>query len=416
MKYLILIAALLLNSIILLAQNRIPFVTGKVFDYTQNEELNKLINQEGKINGRKIILDLFTSSCVVCFRMMPKMKEIQEKYRNSLSVILIGDDDPDIRKVYERFKVKFSLDLKVLYDSTLFSRYSLGSVPRYIWLDENGIIQAVTGTDELNEKYIERFISEMPMDLKRPVAKQNFDNSRLLLSNGNGGPDSSFLFRSVLSLWNESQPNSYPASLNYSKNGAFFQVLNVSIADLYRYAYFGWAWWSMKDSVYGRLYSTPVVLGNDSIISGNKKYNYSFKSNVNGSDKKTLQTALRNDLATYFGYEVQVVERLMPCWKLIVTSQAKENLRSKMQNRKMTGSYTTVNYQRVPISAVIELFTFSRQDNAPIIDATGIDFPVDIFFEAVLYDREAVIHALRKYGLDLIPGETSMKVLLLQKK
>ena len=121
-------------------------------------------------------------------------------------------------------------------------------------------------------------------------------------------------------------------------------------------------------------------------------------------------------MATYFGYEAIVVSRMMPCWKLIALPNAGEKLKSKYIQTKYSESYTSINFQYVSISTVIDLLLSSRQDDYPYIDDTGIDYPIDLSFEAVLYDRESVLNALRNIGLDLVLSEKPMQVLLLQKR
>lgn len=415
MKRSIIVAALLLTGIILPAQNRLPLKTGEKFNYSANKELNDILAEERQ-KGRKVILDLFSSSCIVCFRMLPKTEDLQKKYKESIRIVMLGKKDRDIKAIFEKFKSKLSLTLEALYDSAFFEQYKIPAFPHYIWLDENGIVQTTTGPDELNLMFLERFIAGFPIPQDEVISKQIFDDSKLFLVNGNGGPDTGFLFRSVLSRWTKNQSTSYPRHLQYSRKGNFFQALSVTVADLYMYAFLEWAWWDTRDSVYGKIYPVPVVLGRETHLDKSPRYNYSFSTTLPDSGNLLLRRALQNDLATYFGYEAMVVNRLMPCWKLIAMPNAKERLKSRYQQTKYSGSYTSINFQCVNISTVLDLLLLSKQDNYPYIDATGIDYSVDLSLETVIYDRESVINALRSIGLDLVLSEQPMQVLLLQKR
>lgn len=408
-------AALLLTEIILPAQNRLPLKAGEKFNYSSNTELNDILTKERQ-KGRKVILDLFSSSCIVCFRMLPKTEDVQKKYKDSIRIIMLGKKDPDIEAIFKKFKSKLSLTLEALYDSTFFEQYKIPAFPHYIWLDENGIIQATTGPDELNPMVLERFIAGSPIFKDEVINKYIFDDSKLFLVNGNGGHDTGFLFRSVLSRWTKTQPTSYPKHLQYSPKGNFFQAFSVTVADLYMYAFLEWAWWDTRDTVYGKIYPVPFELDREAHLDKSPRYNYSFSTTLPDSGNALLRRSLRNDLATYFGYEAMVVNRLMPCWKLIAMPNAKERLKSRYQQTKYSGSYTNINFQCVNISTVVNLLLSSKQDNYPYVDATGIDYPIDLSFEAVLYDRESVVYALRKIGLDLVLSEQLMQVLLLQKR
>ncbi|MBL0883518.1 MAG: TlpA family protein disulfide reductase [Chitinophagaceae bacterium] len=415
MKISIILAALLLKVIIIIGQNKAAIVTGEKFSYSANKQLNMILAEE-RHKGRKVIIDLFSSSCIVCFRMLPKMEDIQRKYKDSIRIVLLGKKDIDVKKIFEKYKSKFSLTLEAIYDSAFFEQYQIPSMPHYIWLDEKGIIKATTGTEELNYNYFENFISGSQIITKDVTIKQNFDQSKLFLVNGNGGHDTSFLFRSILSSWSKNQSTSYPKKLQYSTKGKFFQTLNVSITDLYKYAYLGWAWWTSNDTIYGKIYPVPIEIGGEKPIDNSVRYNYSFSTSLPDSGNLLLRRAIRNDLETYFDYTATVVSRKMPCWKLIAIPDSKARLKSKYQNKKYSESYTSIDYQKVNISTVIDLLMFSRQDDYPLIDATGIDFPIDLLFDAIIYDRESVVNALRGIGLDLILSEQPMLVLLLQKK
>lgn len=415
MKRNIILAALLLTGMILSGQSKVPFETGEKFNYSANERLNAILAEE-KEKGRKVIIDLFSSYCIVCFRMLPKMEEIQKKYKDSIRIFMLGKKDKDIKKIFDKFKAKYSLTLEALYDSTFFERYKVPAFPYYIWLDEKGIVKAVTGTDELNSMNFERFISGSPIITEGTVSKQTFDNSQLLLVNGNGGSDTSFLFRSVLCRWNKTQSTNYPKQLQYSTKGNFFQALNVTMVDLYKYAFLDWAWWGVKDTIYGKTYPVPIEFGEEAQLYKLPRYSYSFSTSLPDSENVLLRRSLRNDLATYFGYEAKVESRMMPCWKIVAMPSAKDKLRSRYQQKKYSESYTSINFQNVHISTVIDLLLLSKQDDYPLIDATGIDYPIDLSFEAVLYDRESVVNALRSIGLDLVLSEQKMQVLLLRKK
>jgi hypothetical protein len=329
---------------------------------------------------------------------------------------LLGKFDSDIAKVFGKFKSRLSLTEDPIYDSAFFEQYSIPSVPHYIWIDEEGVIQALTGPNELNAASLDRFIAGQPVSSPDFEKKIKFDDARLLLVNGNGGTDTNFLFRSILSKWDPAQASYSPKKLAYSNKGHFFQALHLTVTDLYRYAYLGWFNWTTKDSVYGKFYPSPVLIGDESKIRDSSYYNYSFSTRVTDSGNYLLRRALRNDLATYFGYEAMVTERNMACWKLVALPNFEKTLKSKFNVQHFSTSYSKIDYQHVAISSVIDLLILSKPDDYPIINATGIDFPIDLSCNAVVYDRESMVNALRKVGLDLILSEQPMRVLLLLKK
>ena len=202
-----------------------------------------------------LILDFFSSSCVVCFKSLPKLKELQEIYNGRLLFVLIGKEDTVIRKIYNRFRDKLALGFPVIYDSVMHSKLQLDSYPKYIWIDENNITQAVVGVDELTGDNIEKFLSQISIAQETKINdKVYFDPRRLFLLNGNGGFDSSFLLRSVLTRWQKGNPLYLPPSIYSSENPWKFQVLGASLNELYNYAFHGYGRWDTESKLYDSIY------------------------------------------------------------------------------------------------------------------------------------------------------------------
>ncbi len=75
---------------------------------------------ENNKEGRSFVIDFFSSSCVVCFQNLPKVKKLQQQFNNKIQFVLWGYEDGDIQSVYEKFQKKLNLDLPVLFDSSIF--------------------------------------------------------------------------------------------------------------------------------------------------------------------------------------------------------------------------------------------------------------------------------------------------------
>lgn len=50
----------------------------------------------------------------------------------------------------------------------------------------------------------------------------------------------------------------------------------------------------------------------------------------------------------------------------------------------------------------------------PVIDATGLDWTIDMDFKADMEDFVEMKAALNRNGLDLVPGETEMSVIVVR--
>jgi len=116
----------------------------------------------------------------------------------------------------------------VAYDDRLFEQFKVSFVPACIWIDDKGVLKAITTSAEVTDENVRAFISGNPIkmvimsDISNP---QIFDANRPLLLDGNGGNDSDFLFRSVLSHWNRKTSTYYQpfiTSATDSKGRAFW--------------------------------------------------------------------------------------------------------------------------------------------------------------------------------------------------
>lgn len=413
-KQFIIAILFLLPCLTVFAQPKLELKQNAAFTYQRNKALTESIQSTTIIKGKKVILDLFNSSCIVCFRMLPKIQAFQDQFGSNLQFILLGDEDAHIRKVYEKFRKNMGLEFPVMYDSVFFRAYDIPFVPRYIWIDESGFVRAVTGPDEVTESNIQSFIKYGSFAIKPVVKRTFFSPDKLLLTGGNGGTDTSFLFRSILSLYQTSLIAYTPLKLEYDKNN-MFQALGVTMADLYRYAYFGKARWNIHDSMYGEyaltpLFTTDRVPDSPAIA---KRYCYSFKSPEVVGDEDLLQRALRNDLATFFGYEVMLTRLKMPCWKLLVLPGLREKLRTKFTEQRIETTYAGMDFQNVPVTVVLENLNYLRTDDYPYINETGINFNIDLSLEGMMTDPRELHKALRNAGLALVEGEKEMWVLVL---
>jgi hypothetical protein len=349
--------------------------------------------------------------------MFPKVKELQEKYQSELSFVLIGDEDGKIQKVYKRFESALQLAFPVVYDSNVFNVLNIEFVPKYIWLTEKGEISAVTGPEEVTVANIEKFISGGRVPSLKANLSEPFATDKLLLMDGNGGSDTDFLFRSVLTLAKKSLRGYIPLSLAYNSKGKFFQTLNVSMDQLYFYAYFGKAWWSVSDSMYGKYYPKPVYAGfnsKDSAVLKNR-YSYSFKGQ-DTANKEVLKKALQNDLSTFFGFVVHELEMQMPCWKVQVVPGMREKLRSKHKTTFYDGDFGDRDYKNVPISEIITTLHSVSDSRDPFIDETGIDFNIDFKVEAPMTVSSILYSEMEKMGLKVVRSTHPMKVIILERK
>lgn len=367
--------------------------------------------------GKKMILDFFSSSCIVCFRMIPKMDTLQEKYKSDIQIVLVGKEDASIRSIYQRFSNRFKLKLAVAFDSTIFSKLKIDVVPRYVWIDEDGVVKAITGIDEMTDENIRLFINNQSIGRTGNEQLHEFDPTRLLFVEGNGGKERNIQYRSLLTEWTPSLPFFIPPNLQTNTEADKFQAIGVTFSDLYRYTYFGIVNWDIQHPYYGKIFPTPLIKksqGNISIPRDfEKRFCYSlYKSNSKLSEF-LIQDHLRKQLEFFFGYKARIVNCSVPCWKLTI---ADENIlpvskQKKAEVKKDAAGFSITNQ---PVSKILQIIYRYNPLEAPIIDCTGIQYNIDLTIVASMTDMHDIAKSLEPFGLKLVKGETHMQAIILE--
>lgn len=368
---------------------------------------------EGK-SAIPIILDFFSSDCHVCFRSFPKLSELSEKYASQVQFILVGKDDGKIRKIYKGYETKFKLQFPVIYDSFLQKSMGIKFNPFYIWLDREGVIRGLTGAEALTDENLEQFLKGQSILEKKTGKPERFDPSRPYLVNGNGGTDSNFLLRSVLTKWHIGQPLSPLPALEEKTLSNRFQVLSVSIHDLYNYAFYGRTQWNAESSLYGVAYPYVFIdTGYGLPLSKTEKYSYSAQIGQLANPQQ-LQKRLQIDLETYFGFDASIEKRTTPCLMLRLSKTKAALLRSAGGKPYAMDGLGVIELKNQPVSKLISLI--SRHYNLPIINDTGIDHNIDVRIEYLPYDYNELKSSLQKKGLMLDDGLNEMRVIVLKSK
>lgn len=380
--------------------------------------------------GKWLILDFWSSYCSACMHNFPKTNALQEKFKDKAQILLIGYDDDRIRTLFRKFKEKENLNLPCAYDTTLFSYFDVGAVPFTVVVDPEGTIRGITGS--LSAEAVESFLSGgSPMLTKvsfRHAPPRSFNELAPFLVNNNGGSDDDFIYRSLLSRWDTTMPF---CELNPNLDLCVkilkykgFQLLGADVCTLYQYAYLGKSGYSFGDSLYGKVYSKPILQVKDSTVfeydypSRKGLYCYSLNFPTSKSDRTTVMKMMQSDLERYFGYTATFETRMMPCWKLVVDSKsAKERLMSKSDVKYFNGiSHIGFIARDIPLISVLGQISADHQEEI-FIDGTEIVNNIDIDLHDCFFpDLNDVRRALKQNGLDLLRTEKNMQVLIIRDK
>jgi len=120
------------------------------------------------LKGRVVILDFWTYCCINCLHVLPDLKYLEQKYKESLTVIGVHSAKFEHEKAAENISqavLRYDIEHPVLVDTnlTVWSHYTVRAWPTFIVIDPQGyIVASVSGEgkreilDELIDKIIQR--------------------------------------------------------------------------------------------------------------------------------------------------------------------------------------------------------------------------------------------------------------------
>jgi thiol-disulfide isomerase/thioredoxin len=380
-----------------------------------------------QLRGTHVILDFFSSGCSACFESFPKLNAIQKKFKPGLQIFLVGRQEHNLPQTYARFREKQRLQIPVSFDDTQFARFGVYGVPFLVWIDDHGIVRAITSTTELDDSSVSAFVHNRPF-LARNVSRSFQDSGRRHY-------DSSFILdlrpfqdkwlsASSLVAWNPAMPIITDRNLQFRYAGAhaFCQINGTSILQLINFAFIGKFAILSWDSLYEKQYPFPIFEMDSSEIpvrnysTGMGMYCYSLEMPAAEASIPRLQKKLQSDIQEGLGFDIRLEDRMMPCWLLTARPGVAAQLKSTHQKKSVTADWTWMDMQYAPMSTVIQDLYLNDQNGPPYIDATGISGKIDLRLDALMTDFDDLRRSLSEHGLDLTRSKKMMRVLVVRKK
>jgi thiol-disulfide isomerase/thioredoxin len=408
------------------------FVLEEVTHYSKSKVTLK------DFKGQWLILDFWFTGCTSCISSFPKINQLQREFKDQIKFVLVGKNDKkfngDIEQLFEKLRLKQQLNLISAYDSLLHGNWEITKMPHMIVIDPEGIVRHITGGRDMTNEKLKDMIAGKPVTFY-PKNRISIDFNPW--ENSTGGQ---ILYRSVLTRWNgEKQESGYPLNdfvnfnLNRLKKG--WTVSMVPLYALYNYAYFGrWTWTWRDPEYYGKYYHRPLLQMKDTTkfafdyrtmsSAEANLFNYSLFLPYPEITEEILMEEIRKNLASVFGYKVEVKSMPMPVYYLMAQPSAKSKLVTKGgepdngvgDDQKGYRSFATgFTLKNQPMDRLLRLITWYLADKTidPFIDKTGITGNIDITIDADLTDWENINNALKRNGLELVRDKLEMNVILI---
>ncbi|MEC3880212.1 TlpA family protein disulfide reductase [Parapedobacter sp. 10938] len=383
-------------------------------------KFNTLINSSSSeitlkdLKGKYLLLDFWGTFCAPCIANMPKTSTLQEKFKGQLNIILVGIDGKEkIQNLYNRMEtVGKPITLPIAVDTTLSKKFNIKTVPHYIWIDDQGVLRAVTNDSYVTEENLRLFVSGNRVNF--PIKEDDSqylvtDDSKPLFINGNYSGDLNVKFQSVLTGYQEGiwAGGYYPPN----GKGTHVGVYNRHIMSLYTTAYGD----ENRPFPYHRVrFETPdsalyKMTGDYSM----EKYKAAvcYELIVSEEKSKDILKIMQKDLKKFYDLEVVIEYAPELCYVLVKNNDV--NLLASDEKSSAKASLTGVQLKNMPLSKLLYYLWFFNQRKT-FLNETGIAENVDVRLDAYMKDIDDVNNKLRQYGLELKREYRSTKQMVLK--
>ncbi|HTD94720.1 MAG TPA: TlpA disulfide reductase family protein, partial [Chitinophagaceae bacterium] len=194
--------------------------------------------------GKLVILDLWSCFCHPCLSLFPHLDSLQRKYKDQLQVLLVNsksslyhDDSPKILRVLEKLqaRARVTIDLPIIHHSEeLDAWFPAKSLPHEVWIDQRGVVIAITASFDVTELNIESILAGKKTDMHFKNDNIVFDETLPLFINGNGGDGNEMKFHSILTGYIDGIGGT---GIEHEEGVTRYHSRNASLFSLVKYAY-----------------------------------------------------------------------------------------------------------------------------------------------------------------------------------
>ncbi|MGG9964080.1 TlpA family protein disulfide reductase [Ferruginibacter sp. SUN106] len=369
-------------------------------------------------NTKLILVDFWATWCASCIREFPKLDTLQQQFKDSLQVLLVnnpksGDDQKRIIAFFNRNRYT----LPVIYkDEQLARLFPHKAIPHTVWINK-GVVIAITGPDEVNAQNIRAALQGNTTALALKSDQLDFDQSKLLLEQGNGGSIASLVIRSSIIRY-----------LSGAGTGVGFSILPGNIFRRY-----------FLNQPLIRLYALafPAIAGNRMVLENGldttllgtlhtaawkSTHCFSYELLVpQFTPVEKMQVIMRQDLDRQFNLSAAVQKRIIDCYAIIKLQGV--NTANDYLPAKDTGFFQDAQgfwcLHNKPVRVLVNKLN-TQSPGTPlkpvVLDETGYTLPVSVNFSFTdLTNFYLLKQALRPLGFDIISCKRELEVLVISK-
>lgn len=374
--------------------------------------------------GKLLIIDFWATWCGPCVGMLPKMEKLQQQFQGKLQFLSVSYQPTSLVKSFlaQRYPKQLAQLLFVNSDRQLHRLLPHVYLPHYVWIDQNGIVRAITDHESVDATHIEQMLKGQFQNFEvKHDTKLAIDQQKLLLDQKASIFQNSLIGYSYFSGYIEGLNAGYTIYPTDVQKGKRFTATNLTLMNLFAIAYRDYGNFGYKNMVFDVKDSSQLSLGIPKAELKNwaKQHSYCFEMVVAPEQGKIqlFYANMRRLLGIYFPkYQANITYRQQPCLALVRTSDV-----IKFAKPTDSTSFLKVDAQHLQIQnqhfmqLLRPLATYYLQQvQLPIIDETNYTGPISLSLRAKLTDIASINEALKAYDLALVEKIGSCPVIIIR--
>ena len=366
--------------------------------------------------GKYLVLDFWSTMCGACIKGFPYIYQLQKKYGNQVSFLLVNskskwDERTKIESFFAKRAEAYTL-ASAIEDTVLTQLFPHHAVPHCILIDRQRVFVSILKPEEINDENFQALVYNNLIRFRKE-RELPYDPSKLLFIEGNGGSPRTYLFRSILTGYQDGLPSTSAISFEEGKTVSRIHCANTRVLHLFRMAYPAFAPYPMSRTIFK--VRDPSAFSYDSSSSTwCEKHLFNYELSFPPRPKDVALKMMQEDLRRYFPLTLRAETRKTQClvlrrsgnkiYKCPMGAVSESNISEK------DGITKYLNKQQL-ISLMIEL---NNSLAIPVLDETDYKESVCLKLPANLTDISALSSALAKQGFSLKKEERQLSFLIIE--
>lgn len=374
--------------------------------------------------GKLLIIDFWATWCGPCVGMLPKMEQLQQQFQGKLQFLSASyQTNKEVKSFLEqRYPKQLPHLLFANSEKQLHRLFPHVYLPHYVWIDQNGIVRAITDHEAVDAGHIEQMLKGQFQNFEtKHDTKLVLDQQKLLLDQKASVFQNSLIGYSYFSGYIEGLNAGYTIYPTDAQKGKRFTATNLTLMNLFSIAYRDYGNFGYKNMVFDIKDSSQLSLSVPKTELKNwvKQHSYCFEmvTAPEQSDVQLFYAHMRKLLSLYFPkYQANIAYKQQPCLALVRTSTAVKFAKSTDSTSFLKVDAQHLHIQNQHFMQLLRPLAtyYLQQVELPIIDETNYTGPINLSLNANLSDINAINTALKAYDLALVEKIGACPVVLIK--